>query len=313
MSFGWKPYVPVAERRLEAARTAERMRGKGDTLCPVVLTGRSIARTFWGQSWCKNLEYYSDYANRLPRGRTYVRNGSVIDLKIAAGEVTALVAGSSLYKVSVRITALAPQRWEALCSDCAGAIDSLVELLQARFSKGIMERMCRQGSGLFPSPTDIRLSCSCPDWADMCKHVAAVLYGVGARLDDQPQLLFQLREVDPSALIATAGKDLAIGGQTPKIDRLLESSDLSALFGIELAMPSPEPASTQSLTPGKRRAPRKKPGKRPRMASGASKAAPKTRAAAKKRATTAKPKRTSTVKSSKSPVATATSRRSRPK
>jgi len=68
-----------------------------------------------------------------------------------------------------------------------------------------MDRVCREGDGLFPSPAEIKLSCSCPDWADMCKHVASALYGVGARLDQKPQLLFVLRGVDENELIAGAG------------------------------------------------------------------------------------------------------------
>lgn len=312
MYFGWKPYVPVGERRRKAARVADRMRKKGEALSPVVLAGRSIARTFWGKSWCENLERYSDYENRLPRGRSYVRNGSVIDLKIAPGEVTALVSGSSIYKVRVQITALAPQRWNALCGDCAGAIDTLVELLQARFSKGIMERMCRQESGLFPSPNEIRLSCSCPDWADMCKHVAAVLYGVGARLDEQPELLFRLRNVDHTALIAAAGTDLTIGGQTPTTGRVLDGSDLSALFGIDLATPAQEPAAKntadESKPPQARPASKTKPRKRKGATSGASKAAAtkktivKKPAATKKRTKSVRPKKASSPKSAKSTV-----------
>lgn len=244
MSFyGWKPYIPVAERRRQAAREAAKIRKKGGSLTPVVLTGRAIARTFWGKAWCDNLERYSDYSNRLPRGRTYVRNGSVIDLRIEAGEVKALVSGSSIYKVSAKISAFAPARWKALCSDCAGAIDSLVELLQARFSQGVMERMCRQQTGLFPSPKEIRFTCSCPDSASMCKHVAAVFYGIGARLDQKPELLFELRKVDHTALIATAGADLTLGGKGPAAGRVLADPGLAEIFGIEFAGPAHGAAS----------------------------------------------------------------------
>lgn len=243
MFYGWKPYVPVAERRRQAEREAAKIRKKGGNLTPVVLTGNVIARTFWGKAWCENLERYSDYSNRLPRGRTYVRNGSVIDLRIEAGEVKALVSGSSIYKVSAKISALAPARWKALCSDCAGAIDSLVELLQARFSHGVMERMCRQQTGLFPSPKEIRFTCSCPDWASMCKHVAAVFYGIGARLDQKPELLFELRKVDHTALIATAGADLKLGGKGPAAGRVLADPGLAEIFGIEFAGPAQGAAS----------------------------------------------------------------------
>ena len=142
------------------------------------------------------------FESRLPRGRSYVRNGSVVDLKIATGEVAAMVSGSELYQIKITISPVAEKRWRAICRDCAGTIDSLVELLQGRLAKGVMDRVCREGDGLFPSPSEIKLSCSCPDWADMCKHVAAALYGVGARLDEKPQLLFVLRGVDESELLA---------------------------------------------------------------------------------------------------------------
>ncbi len=184
--WGWRPYVSVAQRQAQAMRKIAQLKKKGRVVSPVEIEGRGIATTFWGKAWCENLERYGDYANRLPRGRTYVRNGSVIDLQIAFGEVKALVSGSSIYKVAVKITPVSKARWKSICKDCAGAIDSLVELLQGRFSKGVMERICRENNGLFPSPKDIQFSCSCPDWAYMCKHVAAVLYGIGAGKEEIP-------------------------------------------------------------------------------------------------------------------------------
>src|SRR6266542_3973873 len=187
-----------------------RVKEEGDPVSAGGVAGRAIVTTFWGKAWCENLERYSDFENRLPRGRTYVRNGSVIDLQIAPGEIKALVSGSSIYKVKVKVAPVAKARWQAICKDCAGAIDSLIELLQGKLSQGVMERVCRQKTGLFPSPAEIQLSCSCPDWADMCKHVAAALYGVGARLDEKPQLLFVLRGVDETELLAGAGEDLAV-------------------------------------------------------------------------------------------------------
>lgn len=233
--WGWKPYVSVAERRRKAAREMEKLRKKGHAVSPVVITGRTIATTFWGKAWCDNLERYSDFANRLPRGRTYVRNGSVVDLQIAAGDVKAMVSGSEIYKVAVKVTPVSKARWKSICVDCAGAIDSLVELLQGRFSKGVMKRVCQQRTGLFPSPDEIKLSCSCPDWAGMCKHVAAVLYGIGARLDHQPELLFKLHEVDEKELIAKAGKELSLARNAPVAEKTLGSEDLSAIFGLEMA------------------------------------------------------------------------------
>ncbi|MCA9560711.1 MAG: SWIM zinc finger family protein, partial [Myxococcales bacterium] len=245
---GWGRYVPVAERRARAEREAAKRAKKGEALEPVVITGRTIAHTFWGRAWCDNLERYSDFANRLPRGRTYARNGSVIDLKVLPGEVTALVSGSQMYRVRVVVQPVAPARWRALCDDCGGAVDSLLELLQGRLSKAVMERVCRQGTGLFPASAEIRLSCSCPDGARMCKHVAAVLYGIGARLDERPELLFRLREVDEQDLVAGAGR--AFDPSLPAADSRLDAGDdLAALFGVELAdpgdfaAPAPPPAA----------------------------------------------------------------------
>ena len=236
MFYGWRRYVPVRVRRQKAVRELARLNArKGQAASPVVIEGRAIAKTFWGQSWCHNLEAYSDYENRLPRGRTYVRNGSVVDLQIAPGCVTARVSGSSLYKVRVEVAAVPKPRWAALCQDCAGGIDSLVELLQGRLSKGVMERICRQKTGLFPSPGEVAFDCSCPDWASMCKHVAAVLYGIGARLDQRPELLFALRQVDEKDLIAKAGKGLPLGGKGLAAKKLLGEKDLSGIFGIDIA------------------------------------------------------------------------------
>ena len=239
--YGWRPYVSVAQRRRKAAGEMAKLKKKGHPVSPVVVEGRTIVKTFWGKAWCDNLERYSDFENRLPRGRTYVRNGSVIDLQIAPGEIKALVSGSEIYKVKVRVARVAKARWESICKDCAGAIDSLIELLQGRFSKGVMERVCQQKTGLFPSPDEIQLSCSCPDWADMCKHVAAVLYGIGARLDQQPDLLFRLHDVDEKELIAGAGQALPLAKKAPAAKRVLGGEDLSALFGLDMA-PDASPA-----------------------------------------------------------------------
>jgi len=237
--YGFKPYVSVAARRARAARELAKLKKKGRQTSPVVIEGRKIARTFWGEAWCDNLERYSDFANRLPRGRTYVRNGSVVDLQITAGSVTALVSGSAMYDVKVSITPVSRGRWRSICQQCSGAIDSLVELLQGRFSKDVMTRLCEQQTGLFPSPKDIVFTCSCPDWASMCKHVAAVLYGIGARLDHQPELLFTLRKVNQQDLIAKAGSDLSKTRKGSAGAKVLASDDLAGMFGIEMASAAP--------------------------------------------------------------------------
>jgi len=267
--FGWKPYIPVAERRKKAEKVAAKMQKRGVTLTPVIGGRGSIAKTFWGKAWCDNLEGYSDYANRLPRGRTYVRNGAVIDLKIAGGTVQAQVMGSTLYKVAVSVAAVPARQWQAISADCAGSIATLVELLQGRLSKAVMERICTANTGLFPAPKEISFTCSCPDWASMCKHVAAVLYGIGVRLDDQPDLLFSLRRVDAKELVAQAGASLPKNRKAPASAKLLDTSLLADVFGIEMADASPPvlrgkvtavkklPASKKSATAKKAAVPKK--------------------------------------------------------
>ena len=256
--YRWRPYVSVAMRRRRAAQTVAKLQRSGRVISPVAIEGRKIARTFWGESWCRNLEAYSDYANRLPRGRTYVRNGSVIDLRIQPGRVQALVSGSSVYEVKIEITRLARKRWTAIKSQCAGQIDSMIELLEGAISRGVMEVVTRKGGGLFPAPKDISLSCSCPDWATMCKHVAAVLYGVGARLDHQPEMLFTLRGVEPAELIAAAVADVPTTRKSGR-RRLLKTEDMSSVFGIDLTLgaasegdEAPRHTRRRKKTPAKR-------------------------------------------------------------
>jgi len=256
---GWPRYVPVAERRQKAAREMDKLRKKGHAVAPVQIAGRAIATTFWGKAWCDNLESYSDYESRLPRGRTYVRNGSVVDLQVAPREVRALVSGSEIYRVTAAIGAVAPAAWRAICAACAGGIGSLVELLQGRFSKGVMEHLCRQGGGLFPKPSEIRFTCSCPDHATLCKHVAAVLYGIGARLDEKPELLFLLRAVEAGDLVAGIGDALPTSKQAPAPDRVLAADDLAAMFDLDIA-------ATAGEEDGGRAAAAPKPGRTPRAA-----------------------------------------------
>jgi uncharacterized Zn finger protein len=230
--YGFKPYVSVAQRRATAAKEVARRLKKGGAASPVRIEGRTIASTFWGQAWCTNLEQYSDFANRLPRGRTYVRNGSVVHLKLSKRRITALVSGSELYEVQIDIAPLPKKTWFALKKECAGKIGTLVELLQGKLSKAVMELVTHPSQGLFPKPHEIEIQCSCPDSAGMCKHVAAVMYGIGNRLDSSPELLFALRAVDHLALI-----EQKFSAPTPAASRsapMIATADLGAIFDIEI-------------------------------------------------------------------------------
>ena len=232
---GYPPYVSVAERHALAAKDIAKLTKKGRKVAPVVLDGKTIASTFWGKSWCTNLERYSDFESRLPRGRSYVRSGAVVDLQITPGQIAALVRGSSLYTVTVTIAPVEPRLWNAIVAECTGKIDSVVELLQGKLSSAVMEIITREGTGLFPSPKQIGLSCSCPDWATMCKHVAAALYGVGARLDREPETLFRLRSADPTELVTTATVSV-VTGRRPLAKEKAFSGDLASVFGIDIEL-----------------------------------------------------------------------------
>lgn len=240
--YGYRKPQTVSSRKAKAEKHLAAAAKKKLVYDPVRIEGRTIARSFWGKAWNHNLESYSDYENRLPRGRSYLSSGQVLDLKIGPGTIDALVMGSSLYRVEVRISPLPPARWKALSAACAGKVGSLVELLQGRLSDQVMAVVTRHGEGLFPSPREITKSCSCPDWADVCKHLAAVLYGVGARLDRQPELLFLLRGVDHLDLIGAAAEaPLAAAPGTTSAPTIADE-DVAGIFGIELE-PEVRPAA----------------------------------------------------------------------
>lgn len=233
--WGWRPYVPVAKRRAQAILKMEKFRKKGLNVQPVRIEGRQIARTFWGRAWCEHLEKFSDYENRLPRGRTYVRNGSVCHLDIAKGRITAKVSGSEIYDIRITIKPLPKDKWRRVKESCTGKVGSLLELLQGKLSNHVMATVTDKDRGLFPRPGEIRLDCSCPDWADMCKHVAAVLYGIGARLDEKPELLFLLRGVNHAELVAKDAAKAVVTKAKKASLRTLDERQLSEVFGIDVA------------------------------------------------------------------------------
>lgn len=233
--YQWPKYVPVAERRRKARRKMDQLRNKGVSIQPVEIEGRRIAKTFWGKAWCDHMESLGDFENRLPRGRSYARNGSVCHLDIKKGRISAMVSGSSLYKIEVKINTLPKAKWNRIKRRCVGQIGSLIELLQGSLSAGVMEVVTDRDEGLFPSDSEIHLDCDCPDWADLCKHLAAVLYGVGARLDEQPELLFLLRGVKHDELI-DGRLDEALASTTGRGGhrRTVDSDNLGDVFGIDL-------------------------------------------------------------------------------
>ena len=240
----WYSPPTVGELRFRASERLRKLKKEGKEVVPVEpISGNRIAKTFWGKAWCENLLRYSDFENRMPRGRKYVRTGSVVHLAVEPGLVRALVNGTDLYEISVRIAALPEDRWKSVRTECAGEIGSLVELLSGRPPARVMEIVSRPGEGLFPSPDEIALDCSCPDWAEMCKHAAAAMYGIGVRLDHEPGQLFTLRGVSADDLVGAALEAAA----APPAGESLASEDLAALFGVEIETEPPVPAEDRPV------------------------------------------------------------------
>jgi len=253
--FSYRPYVSVSQRRANSVREMNKLAKKGQKVEPVMIEGRTIAKTFWGKAWCDHIEQLADFESRLDRGKTYVRNGSVCHLAISRGKIDAIVCGSSLYKVKIGIEPLQPERWNQMKKQCAGQMTSVVELLQGKFSDATMKILTGSDAGMFPMVEDFDTDCNCPDYVRLCKHLAAVLYGVGARLDVSPELIFTLRGVDPTELLQSAATFTARPGKSKK--KTIESDALSDVFGIDLAPEEapkparPGPASKPKLTPKK--------------------------------------------------------------
>ena len=256
----YPPYMSVAEKKAQGARALAKLLKKSKrTPEPVVVAHRKreLTTTFWGKAWADNLARYANLANRLERGRTYLRNGSVLDLAIAGGRVEAYVAGSELYRVTIGIAPMAKTRWRRVVTRCTGRIGSLVGLLRGELSDDVLAVLTHPKEGLFPEPREMTLDCSCPDSAEVCKHVAAVLYAVGLRLDARPEVFFVLRQVDQAALLssATAG---AVARARPVAGKRIADDRLSAVFGIEL----------EHAPPGRAGRPRPSTRRRPRGSSG---------------------------------------------
>jgi len=241
--MGWyrhfRPYVPVANRLAAARREARACHQKGELPSPVIIEGRDFATTFWGRAWCDHISGFGDCTNRLHRGATYVRNGSVVDLKISGGRVAAIVAGSEPYRIEIGVKPLAKKPWKELISRCSGRIGSLVDLLQGKLSTAVMESVTDRDAGLFPKRSDISMNCSCPDGASVCKHLAAVIYGIGNRLDRSPELLFVLRGVDHAELLE---RTIAPSPSSATDRPTIAASELETIFDIEIEPATAKPA-----------------------------------------------------------------------
>ncbi len=266
MGYGYYPrYVSVAEKKAKAEKKIKQLRRKKPDIKPVMIQGQALATTWWGKSWNRNLERYADYSNRIGRGRSYVRHMAVLDLQIKPGLVEALVQGTRAapYKVRIKISKINKKNWQQVKEKCQAELSSLPDLLAGKFPRKLQDIFMVQGGGLFPTPAEISFDCSCPDWASMCKHVAATLYGVGARLDEDPALFFTLRKVEMEELVAQAVQDKTdtiIAKQASAKGRVIADDQLSELFGIDLEDFTPRPPAKsakrgQKSTPVQKKSP----------------------------------------------------------
>jgi uncharacterized Zn finger protein len=235
--WGYYEYVPVAKKKQDAKKALDRLKKKMPDIQPVVINSNKLTKTWWGNAWNKNLESYADYSNRISRGRAYVRNGLVLDLRIDSGLVTAIVAGSRRdpYNVKITIDALSQDKWSRITEICGRSIANIDQLMQGKFPKELELLFTQKGEGLFPSPKEIKFSCDCPDWASMCKHVAAVLYGLGVRFDEDPVLFFKLRNIEIEALIKKSIEEKMgnmLKNSENKTRRVIKDADIGGLFGL---------------------------------------------------------------------------------
>ena len=231
--MSWHNYDEGEEAKQNVQRQLEKRQAKGEELKQVIAPkGKKLASEFWGQAWQRHLEGLADYETRLPRGRSYLRQGNIYNLEIATGRVTAEVAGEHLYEVSIHFTPLTSEKWESIKQACAGQIGSMLDLLGGKIGEGIMRVISDTDHALFPRSKDIRFTCTCPDWADLCKHSAAVLYAIGLEFDREPELFFTLRGVDHHELVTVSGSSLS---QANSADvTVIPDDQIAGIFDIDI-------------------------------------------------------------------------------
>ena len=233
-----KIYEQPSTEKLQgnASETVRKAKKKGKLYHPVIAEGRIIAKSWWGKAWCENLERYADYESRLDRGKRYLRTGTVVDLQIDKGHVTAKVQGrrKTPYNVEVRISPLNEEECQRIMSYCGKKIESLDILLKGTFPEEYKEAFLGE-NGLFPTPREISFNCSCPDWALLCKHVSAVLYGIAVRFDEDPLLFFTLRGIDVDHFVDVTlenSVESMLKNINAESDRIITRDGWEELFGL---------------------------------------------------------------------------------
>ena len=229
-------YTSSAELKAKAKKNIAKLKDAAP-VCAHSARG-PICLTWWGKEWCKNLESYAEYENRLPRGRRYVRAGGIIDLKIKDNVAKAKIqsSGSGYYNVSVVFKKLRKEDMAKIVARSAQRIDNVDSLLKGDFPEDLKDLFTQEKPGLFPAPDEISFDCDCPDWTSMCKHVAAALYGVGIRIDESPKDFFALRGIDIENFLSGVVEDkvaLMLKNVNVKSDRIITDGDMAEIFGID--------------------------------------------------------------------------------
>lgn len=215
-------------------------KSKSEIREPIIIEGRTISSSWWGKAWCDNIDIYADFDNRLPRGRNYVRSGCVVDLKIEYGVIRALVVGSrpQPYRVQINIKPFSDNEVKAFEEKCRNNFESVEDFINGRFPDSFKEYFISSSLNLFPKVKEMKFSCSCPDWAVLCKHVAAVLYGIGRKLDDDPMLLLRLRGIDTASfsekIVNREAEKLALSSSISlPPGRAMDMEEASLLFSVD--------------------------------------------------------------------------------
>jgi uncharacterized Zn finger protein len=235
--YGWYKPESAADKAKKNQKSLEKLRKTNPDISPIIISGNLIASKWWGKAWNKNLENYADFKNRISRGKAYVKSGAVLDLKISEGKVEAIVQGNSSkpYNVTISIDKLDKRDWEKVKQLCNRKIDTLETLLLGSFPKVFDEMFSNSKNGIFPSPKEIHFKCTCPDSARMCKHIAATLYGVGSKLDEDPILFFKLRDIDFQDLLKKSMEDKMqsmLKNADKKSERAIDDAEIFDLFGV---------------------------------------------------------------------------------
>ena len=207
----------------------------------VKIDGKVISSSWWGQMWCRNIENYSNIRNRLERGRTYIRQNTVKSLSISNNCAESQVQGHSKepYRVIINIKTIEKSKYDNILNKCENSVDNLESLMTGSFPKEYQQFFTDEEYGLFPKSNEIDYNCTCLDYEKnmhMCKHIAATMYAIGNKLDNDPLIFFKLRGIDISEFsnkILKKETEFVWNNINGESNRKINSNDISFLFGVD--------------------------------------------------------------------------------